>query len=289
MHCHRNFRNFNVHSNSNRFKRCDSNGLAFILFCIALLVSWRAANAEQSIPENFPYESAVEYCRGSVARPIALSDDKSIACFNGGIAHDLDISLLEGLRENGRFVVRSSGGDIEKAIALANLLHDKRAIVIVHDFCISACASYLLIASEQAFVRRNSIVVWHLRRSGLRDCIQMNPSNDGPNSFDRGPCQDVPPEHQAYYREVEALSARFYRERTIASGFDPPESIHVRRVLKNLVGATGVYPDVGWTWNPRYYKNVLKTKVWYEAYPEDQDEVDKIVSQFHFPRVIYDP
>jgi hypothetical protein len=273
----------------NRDKCAGSNGLWYILSCVALLVSWQIANAEQSIVKNFPYEGAVGYCRGNVPRPIVLSSDKSIACFDGGITRALDISSVEGLQENGLFVVRSSGGDIAKAIALANLLHDKHAIVVVHDFCISACASYLLIASEQAFVRRESIVVWHLRRSGLADCIHVNPSNDGPKSFDRGPCPDVPPENQTYYREVEALSTRFYRERTIASGFDPPESIHVRRVLKNMMDATGVYPDVGWTWNPRYYKSVLKTKISYEVYPENQDEVDKIVTRFHFPRVIYDP
>jgi hypothetical protein len=91
------------------------------------------------------------------------------------------------------------------------------------------------------------------------------------------------------YWRVETLSDKFHKERTVAPGFDPPQSFHVRKVLKNMLDATGAYPDVAWMWNPRFYKNVLKTKVLYEAYPESQDEVDEIAARFHFRRVIYDP
>jgi hypothetical protein len=132
--------------------------------------------------------------------------------------------------------------------------------------------------------------VWHNGSSGLQDCFQFKPSGDGgPASLQRSPCPDVPIEAKTRLRQVEALRDKFLKGRTIASGFDPPESVHVRKILKNMLDATGVYPDVGWMWNPRYYRNALKTKVSYEAYPESQDEVDEIVARFHFRRVIHDP
>jgi hypothetical protein len=247
--------------------------------------------SQESAFDNAAYTRAIEYCRGGVTRPIALNDDKSILCFDGWITLNQDISLVENLKENGLFVVRSFGGSVETAIALADLLRDKHAIVIIYDYCNSACASYLFIATDQTFVRKNSIVVWHNGHSGLPDCFHMKPSGKGePKSLDRSPCPDVLPERQTRYRQVEALSDSFYKERTFAPGFkDPPQSFHVRKVLKNMLDATGTFPDVAWMWNPRFYKNVLKTKVSYEAYPESQDEVDEIVARFHFRRVIYDP
>jgi hypothetical protein len=234
--------------------------------------------------------NAVEYCRGSVNRPIALNDDKSMLCFDGWITPSLDMSLVDNLKENGLFVVRSFGGSVETGIALADRLRNKHAVVIVYDYCNSACASYLFIATDQTMVRKNSIVVWHHIQSGLPDCFQMKSSGDeGPKSLQRSPCPNVSLEEQASHWRVKILSDKFYKERTLAPGFDPPQSFHVRKTLKNILDATGAYPDVGWMWNPRFYKNVLKTKVFYEAYPEGQAEVDEIVAQFHFRPVIHDP
>jgi hypothetical protein len=254
------------------------------------LLNCGIGNAEDIASNKFIYERAVEYCRGSVTRPIALSDDKSMLCFDGWITPNLDISLVDNLKENGLFVVRSFGGSAETGIALADRLRDKHAIVIVYDYCNSACAAYLFIATDQTVVRKNSIVVWHHIQSGLPDCFQMKTSGDeSPKSFERSPCPDVPPEEQTSHWRVKILSDKFHKDRTLAPGFDPPESSYVRRVLKNMIDATGSYPDVAWMWNPRFYKSVLKTKVSYEAYPESQTEVDEIVARFHFRRVIYDP
>jgi hypothetical protein len=56
-----------------------------------------------------------------------------------------------------------------------------------------------------------------------------------------------------------------------------------------MLEGRGVYPDVAWMWNPRYYKNTLTAKIVYEAYPESQAEVDELVARFRLRRVIYDP
>ena len=52
---------------------------------------------------------------------------------------------------------------------------------------------------------------------------------------------------------------------------------------------SGKLPEVAWTWNPRYYKEAIKTKIIYEAYPESQIEVGAMVNRLHLPWVIHDP
>jgi hypothetical protein len=107
-------------------------------------------------------------------------------------------------------------------------------------------------------------------------------------------CPSVSWEQQRLYREAEALSLRFYTERTLVprlfgGGFDTPQSIHVTKILKSMSHETGALPELLWMWNPRFYKAVFKTKVTYEAYPESQAEVDEIAARIGYRRVLYDP
>jgi hypothetical protein len=267
----------------------------FVCFCGFLLGSLNCVIRDASAAsETFAYESAVEYCRGNVTRPIALSDDRRILCFDGDI-FDQDFSLIENLKENGLFVVRSFGGSIDTAIPLAGLLRNRNAIVVVYDYCISACASYLFIATDRTVVRKNSIVAWHHLKRDF-DCFQMKSAGDvGPKSMQRSLCTGTSPREEAIELQVQELHARFYKDRILDPGFgagiEPPQSYHVRRALKNMIDGTGAFPgpDVVWMWNPRFYKNVLKTTISYEAYPESQAEVDEIATRFGLRRVIYDP
>jgi hypothetical protein len=262
------------------------------VFFGSLICEIGSANAAS---ERFPYESAVEYCRGNVTRPVALNDDRTIVCFDGEIIDDQDLSTVENLKENGLFIVRSSGGSRTTAIALAGLLRDRNAIVVVYDYCNSACASYLFIATDRTVVRKNSIVAWHFARGNAPLCPEMKSyGDDGPKRLQISPCPFVPREQQTLYRKAEALSLQFYKERTLApgmfgQGFDLPQSSHVTRMLKSMLDGTGEIPTVAWMWNPRFYKSILKTMVSYEAYPGDQAEVDAIAAQLGFGRVIHDP
>jgi hypothetical protein len=254
--------------------------------------------------EKFAYEDAVEYCRGDVTRPIALSDDQSILCFDGEIVDDQDLSSVKNLKENGLFVVRSPGGSPVTAIALANLVRDRRAIVVVYDYCISACAAYLFVTADQTVVRKSSIVAWHHAYKGydgLPACFEMKSSDDdGPAALQSSLCPLASTEIRTLYAQVEDLSLQFFKERALdpsrfGPGFDWPQSVHVRRALKNMLDATGRFPSAVWMWNPRFHNNLFKTNVSYEAYPESQAEVDEMAArfdfrrQFGFQRVIYDP
>jgi hypothetical protein len=134
--------------------------------------------AQEPAFETAVYARAVEFCRGETTRPMALSADRKILCFDGQISRGEDMSSAERLEENGLFIVRSRGGGVAAAMTLANLLRDRRATVVVYDYCISACASYLLVASAQTYVMRDSIVAWHHSVSDRSVCTSLETSRD---------------------------------------------------------------------------------------------------------------
>jgi hypothetical protein len=242
-------------------------------------------------PDFSVYAHAVEFCRGNVKRPMALDPDKRILCFDGDIPPELDFSVANTLGANGLFVVRSRGGVAPPAIALANMMRDRRATVVVYDFCFSACAGFLLIASDEAFVMKDTLVAWHLSSwPPLCPSLQVA-KDDGPKRLEKVACYDTSPQNRRVYKASQYQIDDFYSTRVVDPLFEhPPESFRVRQVLKMMFEETGRYPDILWTWNPRYYASTLKTKITYEAYPGSQDEVDALASKLRQPfRILYDP
>jgi hypothetical protein len=252
---------------------------------VLVLIVSAPARADQDFGT---FRRAVEYCRGDVARPMALSSDKRTLCLDGTFLSPLNLALARELEEGGVFVVRSLGGHGDLAIYLAEALHEKRATVVAYDYCLSACASYVLVASTTAFVLRGTLVAWQPTVDG---CASFADASDrGPKRLERGACPDAPREEKIVYQDFKDLEDWFYRSRIIEENFEaPPESNFVRRALKSRVGERGAYPtNLYWTWNPRYYAAAVKTKITYEAYPQSQDEVDAMAGPIGV-RVIYDP
>ena len=265
--------------------------IANLVGLLALFFVCGGPKTSRAQPADFGvYARAVEYCRASVKRPMALDLDKRVLCFDGAISSESDFSLAKSLEANGLFVVRSPGGDAPTAMALANFIRDRRATVVVYDYCFSACASFLLIASDEAFVMKDTLVAWH--HTSAPFCPSLEPSKDGgPKRLEKPPCSDTAPEYQRGHRETENMIDEFYAARVVDPLFKhPPESFTIRKILRNMFEGTGRYPDAVWTWNPRYYASTLKNKISYEAYPNSQAEVDALVSKLpHRVRVIYDP
>ncbi len=263
---------------------------SFTVLCALALVGWGSKTSRAEQPDFGVYARAVEFCRGVVKRPMALDLDKRILCFDGAILSGTDVSLARALEANGLFVVRSPGGEAPAAMALADLVRDRRATVVVYDYCFSACASFFLIASDEAVVMKDTLVAWH--HTSWPFCPSLEVSKDGgPKRLEKLACSDTPPEYQRGNTESESMIADFYAARVIDPLFEhPPESIPIRRLLRSMFEGTGAYPNVVWTWNPRYYASTLKTKIIYEAYPGSQDEVDAMVSKLRLRlRVLYDP
>lgn len=240
-------------------------------------------------PDFSPYVSAVEECRGDIPRPLGLSSDKRLLCLDGFVTSDLDLAAAADLAKGGFAVVRSGGGDKQRAATLANLLRDRGAVVVIRDFCLQVCASFLVLASSETIVPEGALVAWGvLQRASDHKCMAFIEAED-----EAGPyltsvhCE----QRLSDSRPQERLFAEFYRERIAGPAFtDPPESRFVRRALMNLYRSNGPFSPVLWTWHPRHHASTIKTKVVYQRYPQSQDEVDQIVHRLGLRwRVIYDP
>jgi len=218
---------------------------------------------------------------------MALRSDKKIACFDGEIGVDLDLSSIESLETGGLFVVRSLKGDTITTIKIADLLLKKKATVIVNDYCLANCANYIFVASQVTFVPKSALVAWrHLGEHG--ECIVISEtSEDGAPRFDAGAC------HGGFHdngrnENIDQLKRKFYEDRAPFFAM-PPESVAIRKALKGRLDATGAIPAVYWTWNPRF-SGAIRTKVFYEAYPQSQNEVDALAARIGLRAgVIYDP
>src|SRR5262249_971413 len=147
--------------------------------------------------------------------------------------------------------------------------------VVVYDYCFSACASYLIFASTETYVLRDTLVAWH----GTSDptwCPSMVwPRDEGPKRLEKAPCRKAVRDEEDDDKIRRRLNYKFYQGRTVDRLFDdPPESFTVRRKLQHLFEDTKLNSDILWTWNPRYYTDALIVKITYEAYPKSQAEVD---------------
>src|ERR1700722_10134474 len=173
---------------------CPRARWLFVLLSLLLVICSKDGRAQQSAFDRESYYRAVEYCRGNVSHPMALSPDGQVLCFDGILAPGLDVSRARDLKEDGLFVVRSPGGNVMSAIALSDIVRDRHATVVTYDYCFSACAVFLLIASYQTYVLRGALVVWHnpVSHDASRPyCTTLKlPRDGGPMKLVRGPCVD---------------------------------------------------------------------------------------------------
>jgi hypothetical protein len=265
--------------------------LVRIVFAAAtaiLLSPLASARAQQ--PDFSEYHRAADYCRGDVARPMALSPDRRILCFDGTIGTEQNYAAVNELSDGGLFVVRSRGGDVFTAMDLADAVRNRHATVVVYDYCFSACASYLLMASTMAFVLSDTLVTWHYPKRSSWCPSLVWPKDEGPQRLEKSPCATASPEEKDGDKYRRSRNLKFYLGRAIDNRFDdPPESVSIRRILRHMFENGGAYPGVSWTWNPRHYPSALTVRIAYQAYPADQAEVDALAAKFLSGPVLYDP
>ena len=100
-----------------------------IAAAVVFLSSLEIARAQQ--PDYSEYHRAADYCRGGVARPMALSSDRRILRFDGTIGTEQNYAVADEFSDGGLFVVRSRGGDAFTAMDLADVVRNRHATVVV--------------------------------------------------------------------------------------------------------------------------------------------------------------
>ena len=101
--------------------------LGFAALCI--MIALCASNSASAADADFPrFTRAVEFCRSDVVRPMALSENRDVLCFDGEIWPGQDYVAAASLEQGGLFVVRSMGGDGWTAGAPVASLADGAAV-----------------------------------------------------------------------------------------------------------------------------------------------------------------
>jgi hypothetical protein len=256
-----------------------------ILFAAAALRTALSAPASESQARSAAITQAVEHCADQMAptgpqywhkwRPIVvLSESRTVLCFDGRISDDLELWPFRQLHDRGILVIRSPGGNQLAAIAVANLLLQKRITVVVRDFCLSACANALLIASDRTHVLRNAVVAWNGGLSGCRE-----PEVDVALSRLELPCYNV------------GVVRDFFRARVISDQHTIlPQTLYTKSRFAAVVRSASNKQSVLWMWHPANHRDYFRNQIAYEAYPEHQEAVDAVIRKFGLHlRIVYDP
>jgi hypothetical protein len=261
-------------------------GLAAATLCAPAVAATLAEGAHRD------RGAAVAFCKKAVfdtqrwSTAIVLNDSKSVVCFSGEISltyRDRDMAKLRDLKQGGIFVVRSPGGTVAHAMTIGNLLRDKGASVVAYEFCLSACADFVLLATDTAHVVRDTLVAAHYGRERLPTIC-----GDFAAAYGNGAC----PKSRLFNNPAGAAFSKYFETRiasqTTFSG--QAQSGYVRTAIRAMsLTDKKAAEAVWWTLGPDYLSTTFKTKVSYDAYYRDQAEVDRLAQKLRMGRVIYDP
>ena len=235
---------------------------------------------------------AANYC-ANYERSVKLSEDGMILCFDGPIYPNAQMEgELQKLNSHGFFVIRSSGGSASVALKIAEILLEKDATVVVYDYCFSACANYILVATR-TYVLKDSIVAWH---GGVYPDLRCD-------RYLRGDQSAIGSNTEIHCKTI-VLQTDFFQKRGIQPGFifNPPTP-YTRMMFNILASPTRnrtnpalnrsnpeIPTKILWMWNPQNYGDHLKERIIYEHYPNSQNAVDRTIDRLGLrTQVIYDP
>ncbi len=120
----------------------------FLIACIAISSSCSAA------PEK---RTAYELCVPGVTR---TSDGVMRVCaqLNADTVAQVERGLAAGDRE---IILTSGGGTTGPAMSLARLLNERKITVRARQFCLSACATYVLLSADKIVIEPYTVVAFH--------------------------------------------------------------------------------------------------------------------------------
>ena len=268
--------------------------MRFVAFCVVAAGSLALASPSSALDDPAAVARSCLQHKNS----IALSEDRTVLCFDGPIIPGRNAAFDE-LKPGGVFVVRSAGGFAPEAITLGNILRDKNATIVVYDYCLSACANYFLVASSRTYVLKDAIVAWHggpftcslhghdRMRKYLVDNIDLIRA-DFRRRYPEVPQWAISPDLLCAASD---MSRQFYEERELEDRHVyVPQTSYTKKFVNIAAKQNAAKKNPFWMWHPHNYGDYFKSRVIYESYPGSQREVDALLARLRLPdRVVYDP
>lgn len=115
-------------------------------------------------PPSTMKDSPVKYLNPAIVLCFAISGCSSAQTleFKGVIDAKSADEAIEKIKHGAsKIVITSQGGETEASLRLAEKIQQLRIPVTVRGYCLSACASYIFVASPQRFVEQGAIVAFH--------------------------------------------------------------------------------------------------------------------------------
>jgi hypothetical protein len=149
---------------------------------------------------------------------------------------------------------------------MADILLAKNARVVIHDYCVSACANALFVASHETHVAAGAIIAWH----------------DRPEPLKRQASE------QEERRRNHTVSYTFYGKRGITDDFTlRPQTPYSRKMLHTMQRDEMFDKRrIFWTWHPDNFRGYFKSKIIFQSIP-DQQTVEARMRAWG-ARVVYD-
>ena len=256
-----------------RFSRCR-RALASLIPVVFFSLSCIPA-----YPSELDVPSLVAACakHRNGARLIA---DNNVLCFDGQITHTTSLELFRQLNGGGTLVVRSQGGLGIAAMHMADILLEKNARVVIHGYCLSACANALFVATHETHVAEDAVVAWH----GNSGCGEVSETQ---KKEAREPQKQTIARYEELCREPK-LAYEFYWKRGIRADFTlRPQTHYSRKMVHAMQRETFDKRRIFWTWHPANFGNFFKSKIVFRSFP-DQKTVEARLGRWD-SRVVYDP
>ena len=216
-----------------------------------------------------------------VQNAIKRSPDGNVLCFDGRI-RNVPLDEVRKLNNGGTFVARSQGGSLVVAMLIADILKEKNATVVLHGYCLSACANAFLVASHETHVARWTIVAWHGSPALNFPCPMP------PEYFRQD--DDAEATRKLYCLDPEPLRT-FYQRRGIKDDFArQPQTRWTRQMVHLMRREVVDKRSVFWMWHPENFGSYFKSKITFQSFPRSQEQLNRWLRDLGLnSKVVYDP
>lgn len=182
------------------------------------------------------------------------------ACFTGVISEDKTYQKLKSDLSNEIITTLhfdSPGGDVLTAITLARALRKSGIKVVVHNYCFSSCANYILPAAHVLAIQRNTVIGMH--GSLPRDAIFYSKTHPDVRKIDKSNPDyinkylKIVDSYPGYYLELVTKENKFFTDMLITEQYITRYFELQRNSDVYDSGNCGIIPPITLIIGPEYF------------------------------------